>query len=297
MQKERFQGARITGVCLVEGLLQGLIHREREMIESHTIQIGDATLVFHLHGTGDTVVLLPTAGCSTSYFVPLMRTLAEAGFQTVAINWRGVGGSVGPLEEATLHDLATDVAGVIKSLEVSPVHVLGHAFGNRVARCLSTDCPDLVRSVILLVAGGLAEPAPANRVLLHEQLRSDMTADQRVQVMGARWLSPASDPRLLLSVECTPTMHTAHLATSGRTPLDDWWTAGEAPLLVIQGLDDRGAPPSNGYVLRGQLGTRVQVVDIPQAAHFLVLEQPEAVSQAVIAFLQEQTQDSFSVDD
>jgi pimeloyl-ACP methyl ester carboxylesterase len=36
------------------------------------------------------------------------------------------------------------------------------------------------------------------------------------------------------------------------------------------------------------VGERVRVVDIPQAGHFLVLEQPHAVAEAVTAFLQEQ---------
>jgi pimeloyl-ACP methyl ester carboxylesterase len=80
-------------------------------------------------------------------------------------------------------------------------------------------------------------------------------------------------------------MHTAHLAASNAIPLEDWWTAGTAPLLVVQGLDDRGAPPSNGHALRAQLGERVQLVDIPQAGHFLILERPQAIAEAVLAFL------------
>jgi len=50
----------------------------------------------------------------------------------------------------TWHTLAADVAGVIEVLDCGPVHVLGHGFSNRLARCLAADRPDLVRSVILL---------------------------------------------------------------------------------------------------------------------------------------------------
>ena len=57
------------------------------------------------------------------------------------------------------------------------------------------------------------------------------------------------------------------------------------PLLVIQGLDDVAAPPANGHALREQLGERVRVVDLPDAGHFLLLEQPEAVARAVSQFL------------
>ena len=77
----------------------------------------------------------------------------------------------------------------------------------------------------------------------------------------------------------------AHLATSRNVPLEYWWSAGTAPLLVIQGLDDIVAPPGNGHALREQLGERVRVIDLPCAGHFLLLEQPKAVVQAVSEFL------------
>src|SRR5262249_36463256 len=103
--------------------------------------------------------------------------------------------------------------------------------------------------------------------------------------LGARWLSPASDPRVLTSVECWPQVHIAHLTTSQGVPRDEWWTGGNAPLLVIQGLDDIVAPPANGPALRDQLGERVQVVDIPRAGHFVIVEQPDPVAAAVTEFI------------
>lgn len=257
------------------------------MQSQHMIEVGEAILESVIYGVaGNTVVLLPAAGCSISYLEPFARVLAEAGFRAVAVNPRGVGKSTGPLEGRTLHHLTADIAGVIEALADAPAHVLGHAFGNRVARCLAADRPDLVRSVILLAAGGLAEPAPASRVPLHHVLRPEMTTAERVAVLAPRWLAPMSDPNLLLQVECSPTLSAVYVATSQAAPLDDWWTGGTAPLLVIQGLEDRGAPPSNGHALRTQLGARVQLVDIPQAGHFFILEHPRAVTDAVLTFLQ-----------
>jgi pimeloyl-ACP methyl ester carboxylesterase len=63
---------------------------------------------------------------------------------------------------------------------------------------------------------------------------------------------------------------------------------GAAPILVVRGADDCRAPPGNGWSLRDQVGDRVRVMDIPQAEHFLVLEQPQAVDEAVTVFLREQ---------
>jgi pimeloyl-ACP methyl ester carboxylesterase len=67
--------------------------------------------------------------------------------------------------------------------------------------------------------------------------------------------------------------------------LDEWWGAGTAPLLAIQGLNDEVAPPGNGHALREQFGERARVIDLPGAGHFMLLEQPQAVARAVVEFL------------
>jgi pimeloyl-ACP methyl ester carboxylesterase len=254
-------------------------------MQHRTIEVGDATLECTLCGLGAPVVLLANAGCSTGYFDHLARALVTGGFQTISINMRGVGSSCGSLDGATLHDLAGDVAGVIKAIGCGPVHLVGHAFGNRIARCLAVDQPPLVRSVTLLAAGGLIVPSTPPGTSFRNATQAKMNGSDCVTTLGARWLSPASDPKVLEQVECWPAVHIAHLATSRNVPLEYWWSAGTAPLLVIQGLDDEAAPPGNGHALREQSGERVRVVDLPYAGHFLLLEQPEAVARAVSEFL------------
>src|SRR5213075_3377435 len=255
------------------------------MQQHRTIEVGDATLECALYGSGTPVVLLANAGCSTGYFDHLARALVTGGFQTISINMRGVGGSCGSLDGATLHDLAGDVAGVIKAIGCGPAHLVGHAFGNRIARCLAVDQPLLVRSVTLLAAGGLIALSTPIGTHFRNATQVKMNGSDCVTVLGARWLSPASDPKILARVECWPAVHLAHLATSRGVALEDWWGAGTAPLLVIQGLDDEAAPPGNGHALREQHGDRVRVIDLPRAGHFMVLEQPEAIARVVAEFV------------
>jgi pimeloyl-ACP methyl ester carboxylesterase len=254
-------------------------------LEQHrNIEVSDATLECTFYGSGTPVVLLANAGCSTGYFDDLARTLSARGLQTISINMRGVGESRGSLDGATLHDLAIDVAEVLEAMDCGPAHLVGHAFGNRVARCLAVDRPSLVRSVTLLAAGGLIGPATPLGTCFRNATEVKMNGSDCVTVLGARWLSPASDPKILAQVECWPAVHLAH-ATSRDVPLEDWWGAGTAPLLVIQGLDDEAAPPGNGHALREQFGERVRVIDLPRAGHFMVLEQAEAVTRAVAGFV------------
>ena len=152
---ERHRKQARSGGCSVQRMASdGARVRVRRIV-----RVGEASLECTIYGSGDALVLLANAGCSTSYFDEFARRLVPAGLRIVAINMRGVGNSQGSLDGISLHHLAADVAGVIEGLECAPAYVLDHAFGNRVARCLAADRPALVRAVILLAAGGLITPS------------------------------------------------------------------------------------------------------------------------------------------
>src|SRR5262244_94177 len=131
--------------------------RRLRLMQTQIVDVGAASLECTVNGSGDPLVVLANAGCSTGYLERLGERIP--GSQIIAINMRGVGASRGLLDNATLHDLAADVAGVLEALQCGPVHILGHAFGNRIARCLAADHPAMVRGVILVAAGGLIGPS------------------------------------------------------------------------------------------------------------------------------------------
>jgi pimeloyl-ACP methyl ester carboxylesterase len=250
------------------------------------VNVGEAMIEFLDDGSGDMVVLIPGGGLDASYFDHFARRLAQAGFRAVAVNPRGAGESTGSLEGITLHTLAADVAGVIEALTGGAVHVLGHAFGNRVARCLAADRPDLVRSVILLAAGGLIAPAAEVQRAIQPWFRPDATVAECLEALQSMVADPSVAHSLWHRVKRWPAVAAAQVAASQATPYQEW--SGEmsvAPFFIVQGLADRAAPPANGYALRDQFGTRVRLVDIPHAGHMLLDEQPEAVAEAVLVFL------------
>jgi pimeloyl-ACP methyl ester carboxylesterase len=76
-----------------------------------------------------------------------------------------------------------------------------------------------------------------------------------------------------------------YLAAAAATRIEDWWTAGAAELLVIQGLSDVSAPPGNGRLIKEELGDRATLVELPGIGHALPVENPHAVADAVLAHL------------
>lgn len=235
---------------------------------------------------GPWVVLVPSLGRGGADFDQLGQALGHAGFRVLAFDPRGVGESRASLDDLTLHDLSADVALLIEQLDEASVHVVGHAYGNRVARSLAADRPDLVRTVTLLAAGGLIAPDDEVSASGARCFQLGLLDVERLEDIRSAFFGPNSDPSVWLD-GWWPSAAAAQTAAGRATPLDDWWTAGQAPLLVIQGLHDRLAIPANGHALKEQLGARVRVVDLPDAGHALLPEQPEAIAGEMVAFLRE----------
>ena len=212
-------------------------------------------------GIGPPVILLPGRGGSApEQFVQLGTALAGAGFRAIALNPRGVGASNGSLDDLSLHDLADDVAAVIRSVG-GPAHIVGRALGNRIARCVAVDHPALVKSLSLISAGGLVPPAA----------RHTTTNSPKQRWRLNHWRQAGL----------------AHEYAAQSTPLVEWWSGGEAPILVIQGQDDHIAVPENGRRLAREFPNRVRLHEIPGTGHMVLFERPDLVIPIVLSFISE----------
>ena len=229
--------------------------------------------------------MLPGLGGGIQRFAALATRLADAGYRPVALNPRGAGSSVGPLDGLRMTTLADDVAEVIRRLG-SPATVIGTGFGNRVARFLASFQPEVVASLVLVGAGG--EVPPDSEALVAMQVFLDESLPNAERLAGGRtaFFATGHDiaPEFIESGQTREAID-SHLAAIRSQEDDDWLAGGSAPMLVVQGADDRIAPPENGHRLRARWPERVEVVDVPNAGHAVLLEQPGAVAGAIIDFL------------
>jgi len=239
------------------------------------------------------VVLLASFARPVSDFNELAQSLHREGFRTLAVESRGIGGSHGGgfLASPTLADLAADVEAVLSASELAAdtsVHVVGHAFGNRVARTFATRYAERTRSVTLIAAGGRAPiPEELTRAILVSSLtflpwsrrepelrRAFFAADSEIPDHWATgwwlWGGLAQDQ--------------ANRASHG----EDFWAAGGAPMLVFQGDQDVISPPAlAGEALLADFPERVRLISVVGAGHALLPEQPEQIASALISFLRE----------
>ena len=91
---------------------------------------------------------------------------------------------------------------------------------------------------------------------------------------------------LSVSVATTPfTEIVAPVKAGDATPLQDWWLAGDAPLLVVEAAKDVVVARANTQAIKAEGGKRVTVASIADAGHALLPEKPEEVARTIIDYL------------
>ncbi len=235
-------------------------------------------------GEGPPVVLIPSLGRGAGDFDLLSGQLADAGYHAIAPQPRGIGGSTGELSGLTMADLAADVAAVIGALCARPVTIVGHAFGNRVSRMVATDFGDLVDSVVLLCCGGLIPPAPQHTSALRRVFDAELSDDKHLQAVSQAFFAPGNDASVWFD-GWYGVVAAVQAAATAAQPVEYWWRAGGKEVLVVQPEYDVMAVPENAVRLCAELGDRASMATIADAGHALLPEQPAAVADAVLAWL------------
>ena len=257
------------------------------------VKRGDVRIEVLQQGTGPAIVILPSLGRGAHDYDQVASLLAAQGFRVLRPQPRGIGRSEGPMNGLTLHDYAADVAAVIGQEVGGPAIVVGHAFGNFVARMLATDRPDLVKAVVVAAASPGKVP-PGSGPLYEPDVREaiDKSGDPsepeaaRLRYLQRAFFAPGNDPHVWLG-GWYPAVHDAENAATSATPVDSWFAAGHAPILNLQAEEDTVAPRKFASVLSNALGDRVTVVVIPHAGHALAPEQPKAMADAIAAYARE----------
>ena len=250
----------------------------------HGVTRGDARLEVLAQGNGPLIVLLPSLGRGAEDFGLIAGRLASAGFRVLRPQPRGIGQSTEPWQGLNLHDLAADIAAVIEHERQGPAFVVGHAFGNRVARMLATDRPELVRAVSLIAANVGHNPSPPDvRAAIRMSADTKAPDAERLKALQFVFFAPGNDARVWLEGWYPEVLAEQRLA-GDRTARTEDYAAGRAPILYLQPSHDPLARVDEADEYKRAVGDRVTVVVIPNSSHAVVTEQPVAVADALIKY-------------
>ncbi|HEY1243051.1 MAG TPA: alpha/beta hydrolase [Bryobacteraceae bacterium] len=253
-----------------------MAQRTREVIRHDNV-----TIDLIAEGRGPLLVLLPSLGRDSEEFDPVAEQLAAGGLRVLRPQPRGYGRSTGPMKNITLHDYARDVAAVIEHENAGSAILAGHAFGHFVAKMTAVDYPKLTRAVILI---GAAQKTPDPAVQRAVAVASDPSQPEpaRLDALKKVFFAKGNDARIWLT-GFHSSVRDAEVIARDSTPQKEYYAGGTVPLLDIQGAEDPYKPPASSTELVDEFGAkRVTVVRIEHAAHAIIIEQPRAVSDAIL---------------
>ncbi len=238
------------------------------------------------------VVFLHGASQDRTLWALQQRYFAHHGWSVLSPDLPGHGRSGGELL-TTIEGMAAWVADLIAAAGFEAAALVGHSMGSLISLELAATQPDRVTKIVL--SGSTA----AMRV--HEDLQSAADAnDRKAHEMVMGWsLSGQSG----LGGHPTPGlwMHGHLLQTSlnaGDAVLAndlrachtydaalERAAAVRCPVLVVMGAEDRMVHPKGALQLIEALGAHAATVEIQGAGHSMMVERPDDVLDALIAFL------------
>jgi pimeloyl-ACP methyl ester carboxylesterase len=126
------------------------------------VSLPNARIRYELAGGGDPTVLLHGSLVDRTSWDAVRPGLAQS-LEVLAYDRRGHGESTGAARVHPVRDDAADLAGLLESIDLFPVHVIAHSYGGAVALRLAYERPEMVRSLLLHEPPfvGLLEDDPA----------------------------------------------------------------------------------------------------------------------------------------
>jgi pimeloyl-ACP methyl ester carboxylesterase len=248
------------------------------------VGIRDGVIEVLAAGRGPGIVLLPSLGRGADDFARIAEHVVAAGFRVLRPQPRGIGASRAPMSGITLRDYAADIAAVIEAEGAGPAFVVGHGFGNRVARMLATDRPELVRAVALVAANvGRAPSPPLIRAAIRTSADPAAPEEERLAALRLAFFAPGNDPRSWLN-GWYPDVLAAQRIAGDLTPREQDYAAGTAPVLYLRPDHDPLAHAEDADEFARALDDRVTIAVIPGCSHAALPEQPGAIAEALIAY-------------
>jgi pimeloyl-ACP methyl ester carboxylesterase len=250
-----------------------------------TFEPDGRAISFVEEGEGPLVVLLPARGLTIASLGTLAHVLAEEGFRTLRVGSRQP--SADDLTTLTMHDLAQDVVDVLDHLAIDTAWIGGHAFGGAVARTVALDHPGRAEGLLLLGVEG-TEPPTGDAAQALRTAFSDAGEPEMLDAM--RVLGGASvDPAFAWSVYSRArdvAVEPLQSAALAATPAEEWSPlAPRIPVLIIQGAEDRVAPPEHGEQLRMTAPERASIARIEGGGSLFVLTHPGEIGAEIEDYL------------
>jgi pimeloyl-ACP methyl ester carboxylesterase len=264
-----------------------------------TLRRGRHLIGYEVHGEGPPLVMLRGLGRCMQHWLGYERELEEH-YRVITMDLRGIGQTTLPLSFThRIHDLAGDVVAVLDALGIEQAHVLGVSLGGMVALATGLEHPTRCLSVITIntsIAGqrtlrmsprgawAIASGLIGDRMKIHrnlvEVLTSSRLSTERKLEAVQKFHEIAATDGLYVFTALKQLVLAARFHVKHRLP------ELQMPVLLVYGADDQFVPSINTRKLKALI-PHARLVSIPDAGHELMMDQPEALRDVLVAWLDE----------
>jgi len=245
--------------------------------------VGEDVIAYAVHadpGARHALILIHGAGESRLVWPGALRRLPGA--VVYALDLPGHGRSRGR-GRSSIAEYAAVVVNWMAAIGLPRAVWVGHSMGGAIAQWAALHHPERVTGLVLVATGARLRVSPQ----ILEGLRADFPRTVDLIVEWSWGISPPAHlvekSRRMLSAADPEVVEGDYRACDA---FDVMGRLGEirAPTLVIGGTADRMTPIKYAEYLAAHI-PGAQLVRIEGAGHMVMLEQPEAVAEAVRAFL------------
>lgn len=264
---------------------------------------------------GRTVLLLHGRNFPSSYWEPVIKTLADAGFRVIVPDQIGFGKSSKPAGELHFDTLARNTVALLDHLQIAKTEIVAHSMGGMLAVRIARAYPDRVAHLVLTAPIGLEDyrqyvpPTPTEKILENEDKLTAEDYRKQLQVNYAIKLPPEQvtpfiDARFNIKNSAEYPRWLRAFASSAqmiyREPVVSEIPLVTQPTLFIMGADDHNAPgkASAPEALRGRMGQNAALARslaalmpdahaeiVPDTGHLVFLEAHAKYDELLLGFL------------
>lgn len=247
------------------------------------VTVKGITVFYRNAGTaGPRLVFVHGAGGSSRHWGLQLRDLGRVA-RCIALDLPGHGRS-GGAGCTTIPDYTAFLVAFLDAIGWPSATVVGHSMGGAIAQWTALHYPSRVERLGLVGTGA--------KLRVHPDILNGLLAPDPTPTFSliARWayrqnVSDEEVERSVAELRTTPASVTyGDFLACDRFDVRSQLGRIHHPTLVLTGLEDRLTPPRYAEYLAHHIPNAVLRL-VPDAGHFVMLEQPDAVNEALTAFL------------
>lgn len=268
-----------------------------------TVRVDGGVLEFIVRGEGPPLLFVHGSVFADPWEPMLGHADLSTDYRTITYHRRGYGGSSPAAPDRTLGEEAADVIALLDHLSLEQTNVVGHSLAADIVLQAAIDAPDRFYTMTLLEPGVFTVPAAAGMDKALEAIQQVFESGDHRQAMLLFIGGPRGEDMMTQLEGCLPegALESAIADTPALFGLDlpagSRWVLDEdaARLLRIPTLLALGSDTSPIYretnAAVAPLFRNVEHLEVAGSGHFVHVEQPQQVAEALGAFLRRHASD------